>query len=183
MYCQGCVVSRHRALPLHRMKVSSRLEGVPYLYTWQEWNGKYFEGRTLKNLGLNVQLGHPIGERCCNPRSVPKDEFVVLHSNGIHIVSLAFCGCETADIYSKQLLRAHWFPATSEQPQTAATFQVLEHFHLLSLESKLSCYEFYNTLSRLSDNTGLNPPKVHHHLMSWYCVFNHVRLVTNNFCE
>ena len=183
MYCQGCVVSRHKALPLHCMKVRSQLERAPYLYMWQEWNGKYFERRTLKNLGLNVQLGHPIGEQCCNPQTVPKDEFVVLHSNGIHIVSIAFCGCETANTYSQQLLCAHWFPATSEQPCTTATFQLLEHFHLLSLESKLSCYEFYNALFRLSDNTGLNPPKVHHHLTSWCCVFNHVRLVTNNFCE
>ena len=109
---------------------------------------------------MNVQLGHPVGEQCSRPRPVPKGEFVVVHDNGVHVVSLTFCGCETAGTYFRQLLRVRWFPATSDKPRTAATFCVLEHFHILSLESKISCYDFYNALSRLSDNTGLNPPKV-----------------------
>ncbi|KAI5992012.1 hypothetical protein F5J12DRAFT_907442 [Pisolithus orientalis] len=145
MYCQECVVTHHGDHPLHC-----------------EWNGRYFASKTLKELGLIVQLGHPIGKRCCRPWSVLKDEFVVMHRNGIHIVSLAFCGCETADSYTQQLLHICWLPATSNKPHTAAMFQVLEDFHLLSLESKLSCYEFYSALSHHSDNTGLNPPKVHH---------------------
>ena len=120
----------------------------------------------MKDLGLTVQLGHPIGERCHRPRSIPKDEFVVVHNNGIHVVCLTFCGCETAETLSRQLLRIRWFPATSDMPRTAATFCVLEDFHLLSLESKLSCSEFYSALSRRSDNTGLNPPKVCHNLLS-----------------
>jgi hypothetical protein len=53
-----------------------------------------------------------------------------------------------------------FFPASSDKPRTAATFNLLEEFHLLSLESKVSAYEFYNALSRRSDNTGLAPPKV-----------------------
>ena len=83
------------------------------------------------DLGLNVQLGHPVGERCCRPQGVTKGEFVVIHSNGIHVINLAFCGCETAETYSRQLLRYHWLPATDDRPRTAATFQVLEEFHLL----------------------------------------------------
>ncbi|KAI6156579.1 hypothetical protein BKA82DRAFT_4325506 [Pisolithus tinctorius] len=144
MYCQECVVTHHRDHPLHHVR---------------EWSGRYFASKTLKELGLIVQLGHPIGKRCCRPWSVLKDEFVVMHRNGIHIVSLTFCGCETADSYTRQLLRIRWLPATSDKPRTAAMFRVLEDFHLLSLESKLSCYEFYSALSRRSDNTGLNPPK------------------------
>ena len=135
----------------------------------------------MKDLGLNVQLGHPIGERCCKPRSVAKDKFVVLHSNGIHTISLSFCGCETAETYSRQLLCIRWLPATSDKPRTAATFRVLEDFHLLSLESKLSCYEFYSALSHCSDNTGLNPPKVRHDPLPQLCVLNHIRLAMNNF--
>jgi CxC2 like cysteine cluster associated with KDZ transposases len=148
---------------------------------WQEWSGSYFICRALKDLGLHVQLGHPIGERCCKPWSVPKDEFVILHSNGIHMVCLSFCRCKTAETYSWQLLRIHWFPVTSDKPHTAATFQVLENFHLLSLESKLSCYEFYNVLSHCSDNTGLNSPKVCHNPLFQLCILSHVRLIMNNF--
>jgi hypothetical protein len=45
-------------------------------------------------------------------------------------------------------------------PKSAATFRVMKLFHLLSFESKCSSYEFYNTLSRYTDNIGVNSPRV-----------------------
>ena len=120
----------------------------------------YFGNITLKELGLNIQLGHSVSEKCCRPQSVPRDEFLLVHINGIHVVSLTFCRCETAETHSCQLLCMWWLPTTFDKPHTAATFHVLENFHILSLESKLSCYEFYNALLHCSDNTSLNPPKV-----------------------
>jgi hypothetical protein len=89
-----------------------------------------------------------------------EDDFVVIDGNGIHEISLDFCGCETAQSHVKQLLRTRLFPATVRDPHTAATFGVLEQFHLLSLESKASAYEFYHALRRRSDNAGLFEPKV-----------------------
>jgi hypothetical protein len=53
-----------------------------------------------------------------------------------------------------------WFPATVLQPKSAATFNVLEFFHLLTFESKASGFEFYHTISRLTDNTGVHHVKV-----------------------
>ncbi|KAJ7269976.1 hypothetical protein B0H12DRAFT_999151, partial [Mycena haematopus] len=53
-----------------------------------------------------------------------------------------------------QLLRARWYPATGKSPRTAATFSVLRRYHLTTLESKCSVSEFYNSLSRGTDNTG-----------------------------
>ncbi|KAF8875848.1 hypothetical protein BD779DRAFT_1475909 [Infundibulicybe gibba] len=44
------------------------------------------------------------------------------------------------------------------EPKTAATFRVLELFHLLSLTSKISAYEYYQTIHRRTDNIGVNPP-------------------------
>ncbi|KAG6828877.1 hypothetical protein H0H93_014690, partial [Arthromyces matolae] len=38
---------------------------------------------------------------------------------------------------------------------TAATFELLKSFHLLSFMSKISAFEFYQTLVRLTDNTGV----------------------------
>ncbi|KAG2107820.1 hypothetical protein DEU56DRAFT_920537 [Suillus clintonianus] len=57
--------------------------------------------------------------------------------------------------YNKQLLRMRWYPATVSEPRTAATFTVLQHFHILSFESKVSAYEFYQSLARRTDNSGL----------------------------
>lgn len=52
-----------------------------------------------------------------------------------------------------QLLCAGLYPATTQVPVTAATINALEHFHLLTFESKTSAFKYHNTLSRLTDNT------------------------------
>ena len=106
-------------------------------------------------MGLRIQLGHPPGSVCYNRKSAAGNDFVVIDVNGIHEVNLDFCGCDRAQTHYKQLLRSRWFPATTFGPRTAATFAVLKAFHLLSLESKASAFEFYSSLARLSDNMGL----------------------------
>ncbi|KAK0488211.1 hypothetical protein EDD18DRAFT_1110575 [Armillaria luteobubalina] len=55
-----------------------------------------------------------------------------------------------------QMLCFQWFPASTEFPHTAMTFQALCHFQLLSFMSKASVYEYYHTLERLTDNTGVH---------------------------
>ncbi|KAG2089640.1 hypothetical protein BD769DRAFT_1632141 [Suillus cothurnatus] len=109
--------------------------------------------------GLHVQLSHPAGKFCLLPQKAVNDDFTLIDSNGIHEIGLDFCGCKTAERHTKQLLRATWFPATSTNPCTAATFQILEQYHLLLFESKVSGYEFYHSLVHLTDNTGLRPRK------------------------
>ena len=106
-----------------------------------------------RQIGLRVQLGHPIGESCINPKVAPGDGFVVIDVNGIHEVGVNFCECHQMEDYPKQLLQARWFPATVSSPQTAATFNVPEYFQLLTFESKASVFEFLNSLARRTDNT------------------------------
>ena len=53
-----------------------------------------------------------------------------------------------------------WFPSTSVNPRSAVTFRLLEEFQLLSFESKVSAYKFYQALACRQDNTGL-ANKVH----------------------
>lgn len=124
------------------------------------WNGSFFESTSLKALGLRVQLGHTPGLQCHNPERCFDDNFTIIDTTGIHTISLDFCNCEQAPSHFQQLLRFAWFPATTSRPRTAATFRVLELFQLLSLESKISTNEFYNSLSRLMDNTRLVDLKV-----------------------
>lgn len=83
-----------------------------------------------------------------------------MDSHGVHEVALDFCDCTLATTHIQQLLRKSLFPSTTSDPKTAATFRLLEEFHLLSFELKVSAYEFYNALMRRSDNTGLSPIKV-----------------------
>lgn len=80
--------------------------------------------------------------------------------SGIVPLAVDFCGCSAALPHATQLLRTRWYPATSINPKTAASFQVLEHFQLLSAYSKISGWEFYTSLVRRTENTGVHPPKV-----------------------
>ncbi|TDL13413.1 hypothetical protein BD410DRAFT_682794, partial [Rickenella mellea] len=110
------------------------------LHVIEKWNGKFFEKTTLKSIGLRVQLGHCGSSRCPKSRPAPED-FTVIHTNGIH-----------------NLLRRRWFPATHLQPQTCCTLDCLNLFHLLTLQSKISGYDFYSTLVSLTDNIGISQP-------------------------
>jgi hypothetical protein len=121
----------------------------------QNWNGTYFQNVTLKDLGLRIQLGHNIGESCQLPVWAFNNDFVLINTHAIHPIAIDFCGCTKAQSHIQQLLRVGWFPATTSDLKTAATFVVLQHFHILSFESKVSAYEFYHTLVCLTDNTGL----------------------------
>ncbi|KAJ7160358.1 hypothetical protein C8R46DRAFT_1164810 [Mycena filopes] len=137
--CAGCMVQAHRQLPLHRV---------------EHWTGSQFELRTLKSMGLRIQLGHweSSNPTCLLPRPAPGDDFVIVDSNGVHDVGLDFCGCAQEELRTVQLLRAQLWAATTTNPKTAATFGVLRRYHLLSFESKCSTQEFYKSLSRLTDN-------------------------------
>lgn len=132
----------------------------------QQWNNIFFEFITLKSLGLHIQLGHNIGCTCDNPTPAFGDDFTVINSFGIHPVGLNYCGCETAQAKTTQLLRVSWFPATNLNPKTAATFNVLETFHLLSFESKCSGFEFYQSLARMTDNTATHRVAVSNRTLS-----------------
>ncbi|KAG1787040.1 hypothetical protein EV424DRAFT_1476780 [Suillus variegatus] len=143
--CSACITAAHQRHPLHRL---------------QKWNGSYFERVTLKSLGLRIQLGHTFGQKCPNPRRAFNDNFVVMDSYGIDEVLLDFCDCVEAESHTQQLLRIAWFPSTTADPKTAATFRLLEEFHLLSFELKVSAYEFYSALVRRTNNTGLAPVKM-----------------------
>jgi CxC2 like cysteine cluster associated with KDZ transposases len=115
----------------------------------------------LKDLGLRVQLGH-LDLCCANPQPGHKD-FIVIHTNGIHCVTVDFCDCDQRVSPRLQLLRRRWFPVTVHYPQTCCTFHVLEQYHTLTLTGKLSGYDFYKSLEHLTDNTGLNVSKVRSH--------------------
>ncbi|KAG1857820.1 hypothetical protein F4604DRAFT_1882980 [Suillus subluteus] len=142
MVCRACILQWHVHNPLHRV---------------EEWCSTFFVRVSLKLLGLRIQLGHNPGETCYNPEPAASDDFVVIDVHGIHEIGLDFCGCETAQIHHKQLIRARWFPATTLNPQTATTFALMEFFHLLTFESKVSAYEFYHSITRRTDNTGTTP--------------------------
>ncbi|KAJ6524642.1 hypothetical protein DFH09DRAFT_1046744 [Mycena vulgaris] len=148
--CEGfaikCIVRDHERNPLHRLEV------------WN-WDGGCYEDVSLKSLGLRFSLGREIHpDRICpRPKRAPGKKFVVMDCKGLHDVELYYCACGRGESFAVQLLRVKWLPSTGRQPRTAATFNVLRQYHVLSLESKCSMGEFYNSLVRQTNNTG-EPP-------------------------
>ncbi|KAF8883594.1 hypothetical protein CPB85DRAFT_1165120, partial [Mucidula mucida] len=92
LMCADCCVSLHATLPLHWIEVCLSL-----VYRLMEY-------------GLMSHC-HPAGTRCPLPVTTT-NSFTVIHTNGIHSVSLYFCGCTAATPNYIQLLRSSWYPST-----------------------------------------------------------------------
>ena len=114
----------------------------------------FWQKSSLCALGLVVSLGHD-GFDCPVP-SRPAC-LTVFHTNGLHAVNVVYCNCNRDFSNSSkyiQLLRAQWFPASQSQPATAFTREVLDLFHALTVQGKLSAHDFYSAVVRLKDNVG-----------------------------
>ncbi|KAJ7301763.1 hypothetical protein DFH08DRAFT_978448 [Mycena albidolilacea] len=144
LYCGSCVKHLHASMPFHRI---------------EHWENGWFRRCTLKLLGVRIQLGHRVGKLCPNPSTSAGDNFVVITSHGIAEVALDYCDCGLAKTKPVQLLRMKLYPVTGTNPRSTATFALLHHFAHMTLESKCSLYEFYHSLVRETDNTGLKPSR------------------------
>ncbi|KAJ6494924.1 hypothetical protein DFH09DRAFT_1084149 [Mycena vulgaris] len=108
LQCLACVISRHAFQPMHVLK---------------EWTGRFWEDVMLCSLGLVYQVGHG-GLPCITPVN-PAHTMVVIHTNGIHTTTPT-----TSSSYS----RNNWYPATTVDPATCATFKSLELYRLLNVD-------------------------------------------------
>ncbi|KAG1809164.1 uncharacterized protein BJ212DRAFT_1302727 [Suillus subaureus] len=136
------------------------------IQTPHEWRGRFFHPVSLKSMGLRIQLGHPPGITCCRPTPAFGDDFMIINVHSVHPTGLDFCGCEQEVSHFKQLLHVRLFPSMVTDPRMVATFAVLEFFHILSFESKVSAYEFYHSLAQWTDNTGITPIHIYLHKRS-----------------
>ncbi|KAK7050132.1 CxC2 domain-containing protein [Favolaschia claudopus] len=148
MYCSECIVLVHRQHPTHFV---------------ERWTGTHFvrNRRWLQILGLRVQLGHPPGVVCPFRESAAHD-FVLYDLTGVHEINVDFCGCEVgedpAELRRVQLMRACWWPATVDVPNTCATFRVLKSFQTLNCMGKVSAYHFVRGLEKCTNHDGLDAP-------------------------
>ncbi|KAL0567542.1 hypothetical protein V5O48_014447 [Marasmius crinis-equi] len=139
LVCSECCVKRHRWNPLHRI---------------ERWESGTFKAASLKEEGLVIRLNH-ISSPCPSPKKSHQD-FEILHTNGIHQVTLEFCECNRRIEPFIQLLRRNIYPSTQGVIQTCATFELLEHLHLLSLVGQVGTYDFYKFLEKTTNNTGVS---------------------------
>ncbi|KAF9490853.1 hypothetical protein BDN71DRAFT_1510941 [Pleurotus eryngii] len=161
LYCGGCIVKRHVRSPFHRLL---------------HWDGNTFVDCSLQLLQAVLWLGHN-GAQCPNTTDTVKD-FVVIDVSGIHLKTVAFCGCYKKGMphhRRDQLLHHKLFPTTLKVPQAAFTFDVLESFHLLTLQSKIAAYDFYCALEHKTDNAGVkNLPDYYEQFLDVICVYHNL---------
>ncbi|KAJ7360665.1 hypothetical protein DFH08DRAFT_683848 [Mycena albidolilacea] len=138
MSCLTCFLASHIHNPFHWAEV------------WDFEQG-FFVRHDISKLGYTLQLGHR-GRSCSNPCG--QRLFTVVDANGVHSCRLAFCGCQEGQPNKiKQLMEARLFPATTRDPHSAFTLNVLKQFQLHNLESKKAAYDYIAAIRRLSDNS------------------------------
>jgi hypothetical protein len=157
--CHACLLERHQLLPFHRI---------------QMWNGKHFTKTTLHDQGYVLHLGHhggvcpkiddpwvdinsniPIPEDQDPPQHISgnKDRAVnVVHTTGVFKHKVRWCQCPNQPHETVQLFQMRLFPASHIHPETAFTFDVLDHFHIDAMECKTAAASFSKKLCRLTNN-------------------------------
>ncbi|KIM58327.1 hypothetical protein SCLCIDRAFT_97032, partial [Scleroderma citrinum Foug A] len=164
VFCTSCCRTQHNLLPLHRI---------------EQWNGMFFQESSLRQAGLVVHLGHG-GKPCLaggyQDRGVPNDFeedwedleehagpphltapkdrscLTVVHTSGVHFCDVRYCNCPGSKDSHLQLACADLFPATTKQPRTTFTFQMLDEFIRDNVECGTSAMNFYSKLRRNTSN-------------------------------
>ncbi|KAF7327519.1 hypothetical protein MKEN_00330800 [Mycena kentingensis (nom. inval.)] len=108
LLCKGCIVTSHELRPFHSI---------------EEWTGSYFKRRSLKSLGVRLQLGHPPGESCL---SISADAISTSASTTQH--NCYALGCTPPPVLGPGL-------AQHLRVWTSST---------LSLHGKTSTYDYYH---------------------------------------
>ncbi|KAJ3772331.1 hypothetical protein FB446DRAFT_643696 [Lentinula raphanica] len=148
--CRRCWVQAHINQPFH------------WAHVWSERRG-YFTCQDISTVlpeDSGISLGHS-GERC--PQASEPILMTIADVNGIHATKVWFCQCAGYSRW-RQLFDIDIFPATVTQPQTGFTFELLRHWTILNLQSKITAHHYVAALRRQTDNvfTGNVPDVVNH---------------------
>ena len=138
------------------------------------WNGAYWDRKSLFSLSTTFSFTPNHGGKTCPAPISTAKQLTVISLSGIQQIRVDYCGCPasgTASFPYLQLLRAKLFPASFKSPQTAVTFDCLELFHMLTVQGKLTGYDFYTSLEHMTDNSGVDPPSVSKSVTSCLCLF------------
>ncbi|KAL1671667.1 hypothetical protein EV122DRAFT_284713 [Schizophyllum commune] len=124
------------------------------LHCPENWTGSYWEKVSLASLGLIYQLGH--GGKPC-PRPEPLVRSLTVIDQRLHSIKLRYCGCrlDQGAEHTVQLLRNRWYPATTFDPETCATFAALDWFRLAAVHANVNVHNHVKVLEAISDPLGL----------------------------
>lgn len=142
--CEDCFIQQHRRSPLH------------WAHVWDFTLG-FFIKKDISTLStpFSLHLNHG-SDACTHPLGSVDTKFIIVASNGVHATLLRFCDCLSALPKIQQLCNAGLFPATTRAPVSAFTFELLKKYHVHTLQSKVSAYDFIGAIQRITDNVFTN---------------------------
>ena len=76
----------------------------------------------------------------------------IVHTTGIFIYQVCWCGCKKAADKATQLFEMHFFLASLLNSKTAFTFDCLNHFYMNALKCKTLASSFISKLHWLTNN-------------------------------
>ncbi|ESK82536.1 hypothetical protein Moror_14372 [Moniliophthora roreri MCA 2997] len=127
----------------------------------------------------DVDQWHRPGHYCDGSVKGHKD-FIVLHWNGIHTIDVSFCGCAGAPDHIEQLMEVGWWPTSYKEPQSAATYELLQNLHITNLQGHVLTTDFYESLKQMVNGTGLvNIPDRLHQFQTVLWEWCHVKMGKN----
>ncbi len=85
--------------------------------------------------------------------------------NGIHRISLNFCGCGSNIAHRVQILQASWWPSTPIKPQMCTTFPLLRLFHTMNCQGKLLVYDLWKALEIMTESQTMMRPLDHYKVL------------------
>lgn len=146
-FCKDCCISAHRQTPFHQL---------------EEWSDGHHKPLILRRNGFKLYMGHQ-GRQCpatsnsydplsTQQKQITGQDMVIVDDTGVRTIFVVWCSCRGAKSHVHQLMYAGLYPATLTQPETAFTFQVLEHFYLDLMECNTSALSFYSKLRRMTNN-------------------------------
>ena len=77
----------------------------------------------------------------------------IVHTTGILIHQVCWCGCKKTADKATQLFQMHLFSASLQNPRTAFTFDCLDHFYMDAMECKILASSFISKIHWLTNNS------------------------------
>jgi hypothetical protein len=86
----------------------------------------------------------------------PRNTLIIVDSLGVFRHRIGWCQCPGRRDHKMQLFYDSLFPASSDQPLSAFTFAVLDHFYIDAMECKTAAHSFFRKLCRMTNNAFPN---------------------------
>ncbi|KAF8337253.1 hypothetical protein F5887DRAFT_890729 [Amanita rubescens] len=176
LLCRFCMRHAHVHIPLHHIecwtgrffRTAQLWEVGTYILVSHHMERSLFQLNTGKSHGIEMPRpagtddsddidGYmPTGLDTQQTEEVPRCDVLnnryvrIIHTNGIHQIPVTTCTCRGTNAIHADLVYKKLVPASFSVYRTLFTVDVLDDFRLSNLECKVSAYQYFQKLRRLT---------------------------------